>query len=158
MKCSLAVALVLVGGAAGCSKPPSNHPTAFFDWCVSENFGVNAANQYSAHRSTKNIKAGEIGNLQYSGWIPSKTADEARAFVDAAVKKLRSVAQEKGVTLNPADSKDSVSVWKYESGDIHGILEGKPQLTDFPIAPMPGEKQEKVFFIRLDLTEVVQQP
>jgi hypothetical protein len=139
------VALLSLGMllAAGCNKPPlpNTAPTAFFDWCVAEKLSVKSSQQTFVDRSRRNIASGEIGSAEYSGilsnpvfddkgqqigWNACMTDEEcARKLYQAIIKKLRRVAEEKGIVLQGKDGLDDKAfTWSYRKGPNDGTLEG----------------------------------
>jgi hypothetical protein len=150
----------LLGG--GCSSPPPSQPntspSAFFQWCVDEKFGVKSPEGASITRAGQKAPSGEIGFAEYRAWTPCKTDEEARKFLGATAAELQHVAKERGMTVQGGDpSPDppgSQFVLRYRSGPNHGTLEGKYELGD----TKTDGKAVKAYFVRLRLTEVIGEP
>src|SRR5262245_41723593 len=124
------IVLVAVVGSLledGCSSPapsrPNTRPTAFFEWCAGEKFGVKSPEAASIRKGGKNVSSGEIGVAEHRAWTPCKNEDEARLFLDATAAELRRVAEEKGITLQSDDDLPDPQVsgflLRYQSGRNH---------------------------------------
>ena len=158
--------------AGGCHKPPppppNTAPTAFFDWCVAEHFGVKSHEQYVKHQRAEKIASGQLGLAEYNGVLANPVFDGkgnkigsvacmtdeecARKLYQAIVRELRRVAEEKGVTLQgKGQPEDKEFAWKYRFGPNDGTLEGKYELGDTKDAG----KDVKVYFVKFKLREVI---
>jgi hypothetical protein len=156
--------------AGGCSRPAANtqpfpKPTAFFEWCASNNFGVKSDQLALVSQSQRSVSSADVGwrgdpsgqvaFANSAAWKNYQTEEEAKKDLDATAATLRRVAQEKGLTLE--GNKDlpgpqgSDFVLKYQSGSIHGILEGNYEPGE--LKGREKEKPMKGYWIRFKLTE-----
>ena len=137
------------------SSPPESSPTAFFDWCRSEGFGVKSPTNAAFHNSG-NASSGQLGLIKYSAWIPSKTEQEAQEFLVSTFKALRKQAEEAGCEperdVEPLPGKGLAL--KYRRGGVQGTLDGQYELRDTP----DGGKITKAYWVNLNLVEEVSPP
>ncbi len=157
-KCTISVPALLLCGilTSGCSKrpppdKPSTAPTAFFDWCQSEKFGVKSPQTTMINNKATNVSSGELGFVKYRAWTPCKTDQEARKFLDTTFAELRHKAEEKGCECQAAEPHGTGLSLKYRSGRVNGALVGRCVLGD----NLPGAETAKAYFVELKLTEVV---
>jgi hypothetical protein len=131
----LAVLGILV---IGCSKTPASAPpsappytpSAFSAWCHSQHFGIKSPLNASFYRNENNS-----GFVQAGVWIPSKTEQEAKEFLDSTFADLGKKAVENGCELLSTDDKppsDGAATLKYRTGRITGTLKGHYELRDTP--------------------------
>jgi hypothetical protein len=149
-----AVLVLLLGlVASGCGSreagpPPSNQPTAFFDWCVKEHFGITSPQTRSFHRQATNIRSGELGYAFYNGAVVKDNEEDVRAAFHEMVANLRKVAKEKGCELTGPETlarpDDHSLTLTYRSGKIQGKLDAKYA---------PGDATSKDYTFELELTE-----
>jgi hypothetical protein len=147
-------ALLLCGIlASGCSKPhppamPGTAPTAFFDWCQSESFGVKLPQTTMVNSKATNITSGELGFVKYLAWTPCKTDEESRKFLDTTFAALRHKAEEKICACQGIEPHGTGLSLKYRSGRVDGTVVGRCVLRDMP-------KMGTAYWLELKLTEVV---
>ncbi len=139
--------------ASGCSKPvppakPGTAPTAFFDWCQSEKFGVNSPQNSMVNNKTANIASGELGFVKYLAWTSCKTDEEAQKFLDTTFAALGHKAEEKGCDCQGPEPHGTGLSLKYRSGRVDGTVVGRCVLRDMPRMGM-------AYWVELKLTEVV---
>jgi hypothetical protein len=137
---------------------------------VAEKLSVKSSKQKFVDRSRRNIASGEIGSAEYSGilsnpvfdgngqqigWNACMTDEEcARKLYQAIIKKLRRVAEEKGIVLQGKDGLDDKAfTWSYRKGPNDGTLEGKYELND----TQEMGKDVKAYFFTLKLREVIRE-
>jgi hypothetical protein len=73
---------------------PKIPPTAFFEWCEDNNFGVKSRVVWKTSDYISETRGARL-----VARTPCKTEDEARNFVEAAVVELQRMAKEKGISL-----------------------------------------------------------
>jgi hypothetical protein len=150
-------ALLLCGIlASGCSRPlppdkPNAAPSAFFDCCQNEKFGVRSPQEIMVHSRPTNVSSGEVGFLKYRAWTSCKTDQEARKFLDATFAALRHKAEEKGCQCQGTEPQATGLSLKYRCGHNDGALVGRCVLSDTQDAGKTGG----AYFAELKLTEVV---
>jgi hypothetical protein len=158
----LIIAVVIAGsplGGAGCSRPtpppPNTQPTAFFDWCYANHFGVKSPQRTGLRNATKNVASGQIGLTEQMAWTPCKTEPEARKFLEDTIAELRRVATEHGLTVEAGDDAPNPQGYRvllrYRSGPNVGTLEGKFSLNDTE----EDGKTVKAYFVYHKLTETI---
>jgi hypothetical protein len=142
----------LAGGCSGPVSPekPSAAPTAFFDWCQSEKFGLKLSNDIMVNSSsTKKVSSGDLGFIKYRAWTPSKTDQEAKEFLDTTFAELKRKAEEKGCECQGTEPHGTGLSLKYRFGRDDGVLVGRCVLDDTP----GMGKTDKAYFVELKLTE-----
>ena len=158
--------------AVGCKRPPppppNTAPTAFFEWCVAEHFGVKTHEQYLKNQRAEKVASGQLGLAEYMGVLANPVFDGkgnkigsvacmmdeecAQKLYQAIARELHRVAEEKGITLQgKAAPDDNVIAWTYRFGPNDGTLEGKYELGDTKDAG----KDVKVYFVKFKLREVI---
>jgi hypothetical protein len=156
---------VLIGGplliGAGCSRPtpppPDTRPTAFFDWCTANKFGVKSPESTDFHNATKNVASGQIGVSELKAWTPCKSEAETQKLLEQLTADLRRVAIQHGMNVADAagspDANGYRTLFTYQAGPNHGTLEGKCALTD----TKTDGKPVKAYFVYYKLTEVIEE-
>jgi len=155
--------MALLLAASGCSrtspsatgpKAPVNSPppSAFFQWCSENQFGVKAPQNQTISAGVKNLPGAPIGDMEFSAWTKCATAEEAEAYLSDVEQNLRRVARERGVELDPtvAEAKGKFTM-RYRADRIQGTLTGSMELRD----NREGIGMMKRFFVCLKLTEIV---
>jgi hypothetical protein len=154
------IALLLLIGLvpSGCGSrppepPPKNQPTAFFDWCVKEHFGVTSPQTKSFHHRATNIRSGKLGYAFHNAAIVKDNEEDVRASFHETVANLRKVARENGCELTGPETlarpDDHSLALTYRSGLVHGKLAAKYELQD----SSESGKDVKRYFMELELTE-----
>ena len=151
-------AVVLV--EAGCGKAPPSAPppdvpppTAFFEWCQQNQFGVKSPESEEIRPRTSNVPGAPIGDFELEAWTKCKTATEAEAYLDGVERDLRRAAQERGIQPDAAAPAGPNGGFKFEyrAGRIRGTLTGAMELRK----SKEGARETVTrYFVRLNLKEV----
>jgi hypothetical protein len=161
---TLVVAAVVFAGA-GCRKEPpaptvlpdTPPPTAFFEWCKHNNFGLDLPESNQVAAGVKNLPTGApVGDVEFEARTKFSTAAEAEAYLATIEKDLRTAAEERGVQLEAAAPRKQGEGFtiRYRSGRIRGTMTGATEIRDDKV----GGEAVKRYFVRLNLTEIAVEP